>query len=58
MSRLIAGPLVASLCLSSSAALGLPNPQETSVDKARAMLIREDLGGGVYVFRAPSDLEY
>src|SRR5262245_47777729 len=33
-------------------------PLETSVEKARAMLIQEDLGGGVYVFRAPGDLEY
>src|SRR5262245_64292870 len=33
-------------------------PLETSADKARAMLIKEDLGDGVYVFRAPSDLEF
>ena len=32
-------------------------PLETGVDRARAMLIREDLGGGVYVFRAPEALD-
>jgi glyoxylase-like metal-dependent hydrolase (beta-lactamase superfamily II) len=31
---------------------------ENSVEKARAMLVKEDLGDGIYVFRAPSDLEY
>lgn len=31
---------------------------ETSLERARAMLVREDLGDGVYVFRAPGDLEY
>src|SRR5262249_43063116 len=35
-----------------------PHPLETSVDKARALLIKEDLGAGVFVFRAPSDLDY
>ena len=34
------------------------DPLETSVEHAQANLIKEDLGGGVYVFRAPSDLEY
>jgi glyoxylase-like metal-dependent hydrolase (beta-lactamase superfamily II) len=32
-------------------------PLETNVDKARAMLIKEDLGNGVYVFRAPEALD-
>jgi len=58
MSSPIARPLVAALCLSSSAVLALQPPLEISVQKARAMLIREDLGSGVHVFRAPSDLEY
>jgi len=31
---------------------------ETSVERAQAMLIREDLGEGIYLFRAPSDLDY
>src|SRR5262249_38708815 len=31
---------------------------ETSVENARAMLIREDLGAGVYLFRAPDTLDY
>ena len=30
---------------------------ETSVEKARAMLVKEDLGDGVYVFRAPEALD-
>jgi len=44
------------LVLATKAAFGAP--LETSVEKARAMLIKEELGGGVYVFRAPSDLEF
>jgi len=36
----------------------LADPLETSVAKAQAMLIHEDLGGGVHVFRAPGDLDY
>jgi len=35
----------------------LADPLETSVAKAQAMLIHEDLGGGVHVFRAPGDLD-
>jgi glyoxylase-like metal-dependent hydrolase (beta-lactamase superfamily II) len=37
----------------SSASGGL----EVSVEKARSLLIKEDLGRGVYVFRAPRELE-
>ena len=37
---------------------GLSCALETSVDKAQAMLIKDDLGDGVYVFRAPEDLDY
>ncbi len=33
-------------------------PLEVSVSRAQAMLVKEDLGDGIYVFRAPSDLEY
>jgi glyoxylase-like metal-dependent hydrolase (beta-lactamase superfamily II) len=58
MSRTIAGSLVAVLCLAPAAVLASPPPLETSVEKAQAMLIREDLGDGVHVLRAPSDLEY
>jgi glyoxylase-like metal-dependent hydrolase (beta-lactamase superfamily II) len=54
----LAGLLALAAGLSAAAALAQPHPLETSVEKARAMLIEEDLGGGVYVFRAPSDLEY
>ena len=32
-------------------------PLETSVEKARKMLVKEDLGSGVYVFRAPETLD-
>lgn len=32
-------------------------PLETSVEKARGMLIKEELGNGVYVFRAPEALD-
>lgn len=31
---------------------------ETSAARAEAMLVKEDLGDGIYVFRAPSDLDY
>ena len=31
---------------------------ELSLERARAMLVKEDLGDGVYVFRAPEALEY
>src|SRR5262249_32920288 len=34
------------------------DPLETDVARAEALLIHEDLGGGVHVFRAPSDLDY
>jgi glyoxylase-like metal-dependent hydrolase (beta-lactamase superfamily II) len=34
------------------------DPLETSVARAQAMLIHEDLGSGVHVFRAPEDLDY
>jgi len=44
--------------VAAGAAFAAGAPLETSVDKARTMLIKEDLGGGVYVFRAPSDLDY
>jgi len=40
------------------AAIVLADPLETSVPKAQAMLIHEDLGSGVHVFRAPGDLDY
>jgi len=44
--------------LAAGVAAAAPAPLETSVEKARAMLVREDLGEGVFVFRAPSDLDY
>jgi hypothetical protein len=43
------------------AASALPAPAallETDVARAQAMLIHEDLGNGVHVFRAPEDLDY
>ena len=54
----LAGYLALAFGLSAAAALAQPHPLETSVEKARAMLVEEDLGDGVFVFRAPSDLDY
>ena len=48
-----------SLTLTLAAAVAHAGPGlETSLERARAMLVKEDLGGGVYVFRAPEALEY
>ena len=47
-----------SVWLAAAGALGASGPLETSVDKARAMLVKEDLGAGIYVFRAPEALDY
>ena len=58
MHRRIPGSLLAALPLAASIALGQAHPLETTLEGAEKMLIREDLGDGVYVFRAPSDLEY
>ena len=44
--------------LAIAASAGRAEPLETDVARARAMLIHEDLGGGVHVFRAPEDLDY
>jgi glyoxylase-like metal-dependent hydrolase (beta-lactamase superfamily II) len=46
------------LLLSPAITFAAQGPLETSVDKAQAMLIKDDLGDGVYVFRAPEDLDY
>ena len=53
-----AGSLTLALWLASTASFAASGPLETDVAKAQAMLIREDLGDGVYVFRAPEDLDY
>jgi cyclase len=45
-------------CLAATVSLAAPSALEVSVEKARAMLVHEDLGDGIHVFRAPSDLEY
>jgi cyclase len=61
MTRRLARPLcllAAAVAMTSGAAPAASAPLETSVEKARAMLIEEDLGNGVHVFRAPSDLDY
>jgi cyclase len=50
-------PLVAALCLTAAAAAASA-PLETSVTRAQAMLIHEDLGDGIHVFRAPEELDY
>ena len=49
--------LLSCFVLFAGAARGLASPLETSVEKARAMLIKEDLGDGVHVFRAPEALD-
>lgn len=58
MTRRIAGSLLGALLLPASICLGQAHPLETSLAAAQKMLIREDLGDGVFVFRAPSDLDY
>ena len=55
MTRRILGSLLLIAAAAAAPAKGVP--LETSVDKARAMLIKEDLGGGVHVFRAPEALD-
>ena len=52
------GSLVAALWFATATAVGASGPLEVSVRQAQAMLIKEDLGDGVYLFRAPSDLDY
>jgi cyclase len=54
----LAGWLIAALWLAARGVLAAPGPLEVSVPRAQAMLIKEDLGDGIYVFRAPSDLDY
>lgn len=49
--------LAAVVCLA-AASLAPAAPLETSVPLAQAMLVHEDLGGGIHVFRAPQALEY
>jgi glyoxylase-like metal-dependent hydrolase (beta-lactamase superfamily II) len=46
-----------SLVLAAAAARAGPG-LEQSLERARAMLVKQDLGDGVYVFRAPEELEY
>jgi cyclase len=53
----VARYLIAALVLAPAARV-LAEPLETSVAKAQAILIHEDLGGGILVFRAPEELEY
>ncbi len=52
----IAGLLVA-LCVSSALVQAAPAGLEVSVARAAAALHKEKLGEGIYLFRAPSDLE-
>ena len=61
MTRKLAGSLAvlaAVLSFPAEGAFAAPSPLETSVERARAMLVKEDLGDGIYVFRAPEKLEY
>jgi glyoxylase-like metal-dependent hydrolase (beta-lactamase superfamily II) len=50
--------LVLAPWLAATTTLAAADPLEVSVARAQAMLIKEDLGDGIYVFRAPSDLDY
>jgi len=52
----IAGLLLA-LCVSSTLVQAAPAALEVSVARAEAALQKEKLGEGIYLFRAPSDLE-
>ena len=52
------GSLIAALWLGATNVLAAAHPLEVSVARAQAMLIKENLGDGIYVFRAPSDLDY
>ena len=56
--RRLSCALVVVASLAGAVAVVAAAPLETSVEKARAMLVREDLGDGIFVFRAPSDLDY
>ena len=58
MARNLAGSLTAALWLAARIGLAQAHPLETSLERAQAMLIKEHLGDGIYVFRAPSDLDY
>jgi cyclase len=49
--------IAAVTCLAATSAAGA-TPLETSVARAQAMLIHEDLGEGIHVFRAPEELDY
>src|SRR5579863_5117319 len=55
--RRLALRLAAVLCLATATLLPAEEGLETSVDRARTMLSKEDLGHGIYVFRAPARLE-
>ena len=50
--------LIAALLAAAAAASSPASPLEMSVAKAQAMLIKEDLGDGIFVFRAPEELDY
>jgi cyclase len=57
MASCLTRSLSIALVLAASVAHGSP-ALEVSLERARAMLVKEDLGDGVYVFRAPEALEY
>jgi glyoxylase-like metal-dependent hydrolase (beta-lactamase superfamily II) len=58
LERRLAAALLTAFSLTAATALAAPGPLEVSVAKAQSMLIKEELGDGIYVFRAPSDLDY
>jgi cyclase len=54
----LAGSFIGALWLAAASVIAQAHPLEMNLEKAQAMLIKEDLGDGIYVFRAPSDLDY
>jgi cyclase len=59
MTSRAARPLIFALSLGTAAVPPASAvPLETSVTRAQSMLIHEDLGGGIHVFRAPEELDY
>ncbi len=55
---LLSSSCLAGTTLAAAAGPAPARPLETEVARAQAMLIHEDLGGGVHVFRAPEELDY
>jgi cyclase len=55
---LVFAAFLAAGCLSATVGFAAPGLLETSVERAQAMLIKEKLAEGIYVIRAPAELDY